>query len=1427
MIDWFKEEVVDRINGIASGIGKFMGDGISLLKKVAVAAIAIPILSKVLFSGDDNKNSSNSTGQKTPGNITPQFTTPQGTGTVISEEKRKQERSQIVIPDITGKQQAYSDISKVTNTVQGLSSQSDTLVADSLTTKKILPMTVPKGACYTIEGLIQMLVQRENVTIESLQEVTRQLQISNKINNITNRMLSAQTEAQKYAAYCELKSMNLNNRKLEKVRTEENMINTRVARREYQMALSNKKVGIVNEKKLISQPSKNKGKSGGGLGDILSSPFAWLLGALGFAKLFKSLNDPDSTWPEFIKTSLNKIGGGIGIGGEDYGLGNMVADIGGSAISLAKKGLAKTGLNTFTKTITKADPYIKIVNWLSGANKVNSTGKQLIKSEAKEAKLLEKLIEAHALDGTENAFTPKQIEKLEKQLMEASEKTAKFDAKFGKAVTKFDSSIASKTVEKGLGILGKEGGEAAGKIIGKEAYKIILKEGAEVGLKTVGKRVGKLIPFAGAGIGAAFAYDRYRDGDYGGAAAELISGVLGALGPFSFGLGTMASIAIDVGLVYKDIITAARAAETTKEVEDMMADMIANNMDISAIEQVKKLQGDFEDLSSKEIIQVNSDLKRLVELEKLIITDKKNELNYQKEKSEIILNAAINGEKNLVETRGEEYSQELKDLRKLYKTKLTSAEEIYNNQLERNKKEYSYAIEVANKVTDSTIRNALIKTAEETKNNKDTTAKNDYDKNRKKINAENVINIEETNNSFMEQSAEKIYYTEKAKKELQYNQIMSNPNFTEDQKKKAIKDAKLDDNPNEEYDENKVKEAKKNISEINNKSRNISLSILSQMPGKEFIDNFFSLSDDDWVGSERREVNEKTREYYAEIGKQNELKKKKEQSPTGGGDYRRVGVGSPDGYINATQLDKSTPGRQDASIFGTNNYGDHTNSYSAFAEAGAKLLDYAWSGLSGFFGGSSGGHSWSNIPSGKIGDAIVPAVKYNADVEGARKYVAEYLKGMEGKLKYSMEGPRDPKRHSADCSSMARYGIQDVTGIYIGTKDGDNTLAQWNNQKGEIVPGAMGQIPFTGTASNPEGFTIPQNNLAVGDVLYFRRYLKKDKKTEFEFTKGRPYRIGHCGVYIGNGKYIHHPKDGGPKIDYLNWDATNYIGAKRFITADNLKNAGGAVTPSISITKGEEPEESPLPKGSGDKQYEFMYGGDRIEKFKNDPILKDIGIPLLGFGSHVTSLFGSRNAPKLNDGSLGSEDHEGLDLSTGLDSTPTVTATESGKVISIDKNRASDQLGNVIYKTDSGLELQHYHIEPNSELQIGSKVRRGDVLGQVAPTSKMNSHLHFGVKDKEGKFMDPVDYLSNLKKSKHTFTPITPLSIKPPNITTDNAGGSGDDRSIIDKSSTSASKPIIPIINNDNKSFKAGDTNVHNVTNYYITQNNPKIAEIG
>lgn len=110
----------------------------------------------------------------------------------------------------------------------------------------------------------------------------------------------------------------------------------------------------------------------------------------------------------------------------------------------------------------------------------------------------------------------------------------------------------SKATAKGLStkqIAAGFGGKAAKDQLAKQGGKIGGKNIAKLGGKALGKSLLKKIPIVGALAGIGFGLQRAMKGDFAGAALELASGAASTIP----GLGTAASVAIDAGLVARDV----------------------------------------------------------------------------------------------------------------------------------------------------------------------------------------------------------------------------------------------------------------------------------------------------------------------------------------------------------------------------------------------------------------------------------------------------------------------------------------------------------------------------------------------------------------------------------------------------------------------------------------------------------------------------------------------------------------------------------------------------------------------------------------------------------------------------------------------------------------------------------------------------------
>lgn len=120
---------------------------------------------------------------------------------------------------------------------------------------------------------------------------------------------------------------------------------------------------------------------------------------------------------------------------------------------------------------------------------------------------------------------------------------------FGRVKGLFVKEGAEKTAKVGTGTVVKtsktvtrEGLEAAGKVVTKEGTEQLAKKGTA-------KLLAKKLPLVGLVLGTTFAIDRAAKGDMAGAAMEFLSGAASTVP----GWGTAASVAIDAGLIAKDV----------------------------------------------------------------------------------------------------------------------------------------------------------------------------------------------------------------------------------------------------------------------------------------------------------------------------------------------------------------------------------------------------------------------------------------------------------------------------------------------------------------------------------------------------------------------------------------------------------------------------------------------------------------------------------------------------------------------------------------------------------------------------------------------------------------------------------------------------------------------------------------------------------
>jgi len=141
---------------------------------------------------------------------------------------------------------------------------------------------------------------------------------------------------------------------------------------------------------------------------------------------------------------------------------------------------------------------------------------------------------------------------------------------------------------------------------------------------------------------------------------------------------------------------------------------------------------------------------------------------------------------------------------------------------------------------------------------------------------------------------------------------------------------------------------------------------------------------------------------------------------------------------------------------------------------------------------------------------------------------------------------------------------------------------------------------------------------------------------------------------------------------------------------------------------------------------------------------------LNGWSGSTTSGFGMRMHPTLGVYKM----HEGIDIAgkrgTRLDS------NVNGKVVSQGYNSVS---GNYVKIQDSnGFKHFYAHLD-KAFVKLGDMVEAGTQIGNIGKTGRVTgSHLHYGVQDKNGKYIDPSTYVKSAKNNKVVTSSTTTAS---------------------------------------------------------------------
>lgn len=205
------------------------------------------------------------------------------------------------------------------------------------------------------------------------------------------------------------------------------------------------------------------------------------------------------------------------------------------------------------------------------------------------------------------------------------------------------------------------------------------------------------------------------------------------------------------------------------------------------------------------------------------------------------------------------------------------------------------------------------------------------------------------------------------------------------------------------------------------------------------------------------------------------------------------------------------------------------------------LISAIGSILAGSWGLSSSDTSYltgsSSGPKSTTGsiDGTSGRVSSNKIIAAQQVALVDKMKSIEGKIAYSMTGPRDPDQGSADCSSTVQWAYKNVTGKDIGS---------WT--------GAQEQSSETTFVDQPHmSREFDESKLQLGDILLYGQNAGS-----------------HVEMYAGNGKVIGHGGPGnGPiirDISSVHKDRNDRWSAKRLASFASGKGSGIFVSQKAS-----------------------------------------------------------------------------------------------------------------------------------------------------------------------------------------------------------------------------------------------------------------------
>lgn len=207
------------------------------------------------------------------------------------------------------------------------------------------------------------------------------------------------------------------------------------------------------------------------------------------------------------------------------------------------------------------------------------------------------------------------------------------------------------------------------------------------------------------------------------------------------------------------------------------------------------------------------------------------------------------------------------------------------------------------------------------------------------------------------------------------------------------------------------------------------------------------------------------------------------------------------------------------------------------------------------------------------------------------------------------------------------------------------------------------------------------------------------------------------------------------RINNFNWDSNSRLqtinSTLSTIKSDALTNRDKIVEAITKLSNGFKPFWKMVDEASNGNKSNLLGEGDGSDVTINPTGNED---PYAKYG--ITSKFGPRKRPTANASTF----HKGIDY--GIPKGTAIPAFDNGVVVGNDYNKLSGNY--VVVENSKGYRFSFCHLDSKSPLQIGESVKPGTTVGYCGTTgASTGPHLHLGIKNPNGEYIDPQKYFSS------------------------------------------------------------------------------------